>query len=149
MAGVALTTREKQVVPSLHLNTSANKLNDYVKKTHAQLKHEETIKRHKAKEPIKNAIKFKKEFNKLKNTKMNFHKPVSEKESKEECNTKYLGRIMTCFEQPEIKDKELRISDIKDFTLMNNGILNDGLKFLVRYGIIKERRDKGYFYYSK
>lgn len=142
---LALSTQEKFIAPSLKLHNSVSVLNNYQKNLGKQIRHNKVV----AKKEIKvKENKFKKEFNKLVDPRFQ-KKSVKEKEETNICTTKHLSRIMICFEDEEFSKKPLSISDIKDFTLLPNNIINDGLKFLTNYKIITEINDRGNYFYTK
>jgi len=147
MSSLCLNKLEKQVVPSLRLHNSAEVLNSYQINLGKEIRSKKNLVKKEAKQ--KNET-FKREFKKLTEPNPKYvRKLVGEKETTG-CDLKKLGRILLCFEEPEFINRKIIISDICDFTLLLNNVVNDGLKFLVKYKIIIETKDeRGNYFYKK
>jgi hypothetical protein len=143
MPNLALSNLEKNIAPKLNLHHSAYQLNEFEKNLNKEIQAKNRIKKKSEKEPNN----FKKQFLKdIKKVDTRFvKKSVKEKEETNLCTTKHLNRLMVCFEENK---RQLSITDIKDFTMMDNKIINDGLKFLSRFNIIKETNDRGNYFYG-
>jgi len=135
-----ITTQEKKVMPQLHLNNSPDRLNEYVKNTSKIIKMN--------KDKASKNITMKEAFIKLKSDKKESvrFKKVKDKESKEECNTRHLGRMMLFINDQQ---RPITITEIHEFTLLGHNIINEGLKFLVRYNIVSEIHERGRYFYKR
>ena len=149
MTSTSLTTQERmEIIPRLKLKTDANVLNEFIKNTHREFRRKHIVEprrleKNKKLEAKKAQDRFKKEFNKL--IEVKHHKSVMQKDNAERCTTIQLARILDYL--IENKEQEKSISDIHDFTYLLNKVINKGLKFLVRYNIIKEINKKGRYFY--
>lgn len=147
MTSVAITKQEKIAYPKLKLKTSMKELNEFVKKTHKEINKDKTEKRREKKAIKKSGLKaaenFKKAFAKAKEPR---HKPVTQREDKDNCSLRELSRVVMFFE--ESQDKMVNQANIRQFTLLNNNKINQALKFLVRFKLVEEKNDKGIYFYT-
>jgi hypothetical protein len=151
MVGVSLTMMEKKSIPDLHLKNDIKTLNDAIKNSHNKIKQIEREEKKKVIEVIlekkKNVESFKKSFNELVKPKARF-KPIEQKESNKECNTRELGRIMSYFKDVNINNDWVFKKIIFESVMLHNNILITGLNFLVRWGFVEEKKDvKGFYLY--
>lgn len=153
MVSLCLNSLEKSVTPKLNLHNSIKELNEYEKNLGKKIRSDKTFIKNKLKEK---ETKFKKEFEKtikesreIKEPKIKKSKSLFLKVNNETCTIVHLGRILNCLEDIEYAKNPLTINDVIDFTMLSSKVVEDGLNFLSKRGIIKEIKDRGLITYTK